>query len=252
MAKKDQIVNYINELLDIYSFNDYGPNGLQVDGKDDVKSIVSGVSINLSFLQKAVELKADMVMVHHGLFWKQDSFAITGIKYARLKLLFDHGISLCAYHLPLDAHPVYGNNATFGNLLGFRCEKQVEVRNIPGILSFGVCSNAYTPMDLSRQIESKLQRTPLYIEGRSDTVTKVAWCTGAAQDFIMEAYQLKVDAYITGEVSERTVHLAKELGIHFYAAGHHATERYGVQSLGEHLAKTFQLKHTFVDIPNPV
>ncbi|MDP2828504.1 MAG: Nif3-like dinuclear metal center hexameric protein [Sulfuricellaceae bacterium] len=245
----NELESYIAQLLDISSFRDYCPNGVQVEGRAEIGKIVTGVSASMDVLQAASSAGADAVLVHHGYFWKNEQPVITGVKRKRIGHLISHDISLLAYHLPLDAHPTLGNNAQLANLLDFQCERLFGDQNIAAAGSLA------EPMRLSAlagRIEEKLQRRPL-VFGRDDApIRRIAWCSGAAQDYLGAAIALGVDAFLTGEVSEQTVHLARESGVAFISAGHHATERYGIQALGAHLAEQFGLQHTFIDADNPV
>ncbi len=252
MISRSDLLNYLNTLLAPEQFQDYCPNGLQVAGTDNITKIVSGVSANLALIEEAVSCKADLLLVHHGFFWKGEDPCIVGMKYNRLKLLLAHNMNLVAYHLPLDAHIDFGNNVELARVLGFVPEGQLSSGEVPALTWYGKLEESLTGFALAEHIEKKLLHKPLYIEGRRDYINKVAWCTGAAQDFIQTAVAHDCDAYITGEVSERTVDIAREAGIHFYAAGHYATERYGIQALGAHLAEQFSLTHRFIEIENPV
>jgi dinuclear metal center YbgI/SA1388 family protein len=244
-----ELERYIGQLLEISNFRDYCPNGVQVEGRPEIRTIVSGVSASLDVLQAASAAGADAVLVHHGYFWKNEGPQITGIKRARIAHLLEHGISLLAYHLPLDAHPELGNNAQLAQLLGFQIEGRFGEQNVASV------GRLLQPMSLQRLkgvVEEKLQREPLVVGDDAATIRRIAWCSGAAQDYLAAAIELGVDAFLTGEVSEHTVHLARESGVAFIAAGHHATERYGVQALGTHLAQQFGIKHHFIEIENPV
>jgi dinuclear metal center YbgI/SA1388 family protein len=195
---------------------------------------------------------ADLLLVHHGYFWKGESAAITGIKQRRLKTLLTNDLNLLAYHLPLDVHPELGNNVQLAKLLGWQITGPLEAGNPRSVGLEGVLPEAHTGEQLAQALAAVLGREPLFIAGHQRPVKRIAWCTGAAQGYIDKAIALGVDAFVTGEVSEPTVHAARENGINFYAAGHHATERYGVQALGEHLAEQFGLEHRFIDMDNPV
>lgn len=246
-----ELERYCSDFLNADAFDDYCPNGLQVDaGTADVRNMVSGVTASQALVDAAVEAEADLLLVHHGYFWRGEQQALTGIKGRRVRTLMRHGISLLAYHLPLDAHPVLGNNRLLGDLLGFVDATPVEEGS--GLIWQTTLDSEQTPEGLGLLLESKLQRKPLHIEAVGRKIRRVGWCTGAAQSAIEQAAAIGLDAFITGEVSESTVHLACELGIHFYAAGHHATERYGAQALGQHLSEKFNINHRFIDVPNPV
>lgn len=247
--KLTELLDYTGQLLQVDRYRDYCPNGLQVAGRDEVRTLVSGVTASMALLEAALEAGADAVLVHHGYFWKGEDPRLVGIKRDRLKLLLAHDMSLIAYHLPLDAHPELGNNAQLAQCLGMVAEggfgEQMLAMHghLKEEMGLGVFSD---------RIASVLGRPPLVIGDAMKPVRRVAWCTGAAQDALEQAVTLGVDAFVTGEVSERTVHLARESGVAFIAAGHHATERYGVQALGEHLANQFGLRHQYVEIDNPV
>ena len=251
MVLLKDLLNYSNNVLEIERFQDYCPNGLQVEGKSEIKKIVSGVTASQALIDAAIKEKADVLLVHHGYFWKGEDAQITGLKYKRVRSLIESGINLLAYHLPLDAHPLYGNNAKLAEILDLNIAGSFP----SGKDAVGMYGTLKTPLsagDFSQKITAVLDREPLHIGDNSEQIHTVAWCSGAAQNYIVEAAELGVDAYLTGEISEQTVHVAREYGLHFYAAGHHATERYGVQALAEHLASHFGLKHKFIDIQNPV
>lgn len=247
-----KILARCDDLLQPGQFDDYCPNGLQVEGAESVDRIVTGVTANLALIEAAIERDAQAILVHHGYFWKGDSPRVTGMLRNRLRLLLGHDISLLAYHLPLDAQPEFGNNVQLASLLDIQVESGLEANRERSIGLVGRLSEPMTGEDFAERLQTKLNREPLHIEGKSKRIETIAWCTGAAQGFIEKAVGLKVDAYLTGEVSEPTVHVARETGIHFFAAGHHATERYGVQALGARLAKELGIDHQFVDIDNPV
>lgn len=249
MVNLHELQSYIDQLLEVAAFEDYCPNGLQVEGRAEVRRLVAGVTACQALVDAAAARGADALLVHHGYFWKGEAAVITGTKRRRIKSLLDAGISLFGYHLPLDAHPEYGNNAQLAPRLGAR----VEGRFGPGQLGMhGTLARETDPKAFADQIAAALGRAPLHIASHDRPLRTVAWCTGAAQGFIEAAAALGVDAYVSGEISEQTVHAARELGIDYYAAGHHATERYGAQALGRHLAEHFALEFEFIDIPNPV
>ncbi|MDH5184207.1 MAG: Nif3-like dinuclear metal center hexameric protein [Gammaproteobacteria bacterium] len=249
--QRSELLTYLDGLLDVAAFKDYGPNGLQVEGSGQVKHIVSGVTASQALIEAAIERGADTLLVHHGYFWKGEDPRIIGMKYRRIKALLDHDINLLGYHLPLDAHPQLGNNAQLAQCLGFTADGGFGRDNGPDIGLYGALNTSMAGEQLASHIETVLGRKPLYIAGHERAVKTIAWCTGGAQSYIEQAADLGVDAYLSGEISEYTVHIARELGIHFYAAGHHATERYGVMALGQHLSEKFDLQHEFVDIGNP-
>ena len=248
MITQIELTDYLNRLLTIDAFSDYAPNGLQVEGKKNITRLVTGVTASQALLKKALSLQADAILVHHGYFWKGESPCITGMKKQRLSLLLENDVNLLAYHLPLDAHAIYGNNAQLGKLLG------IEVTDIlqEGLIYVGRLAKPQAPVAVSALITNTLQRAPLCISAGKKQLSTVAWCTGGGQDFIETVAPLGVDAFISGEVSERTYYQAEELDIAYFAAGHHATERYGIKVLGEHLADKFSLACFFVDSENPV
>jgi dinuclear metal center YbgI/SA1388 family protein len=251
--KINELADYTGQLLKVENFRDYCPNGLQVEGRSEINRVVSGVTASMALLEAAHAAGADMVLVHHGYFWRNENECITGIKRARLKFLLRHDINLLAYHLPLDAHPELGNNAQLGQVMGVKIDGWAgEKSSGPAIVAYGVLPNLMTLEVLGQYLTGILNRVPLLIGDSSKPIRRIAWCTGAAQDYLELAVSLGVDAFISGEVSEQTVHLARESGIAYIAAGHHATERYGVQALGQHLAGHFGLEHSFIDIDNPV
>ena len=240
-----------NRLLQIERFNDYCPNGLQVEGRPQVQRIISGVTASQALIEAAIERKADVLLVHHGYFWKGENPCITGIKQRRLKALLAHDISLLAYHLPLDVHPELGNNVQLAQRLGIEVLGPLEADNPRSVALLGTLDQAQPARDVAARIEQVLGRTPLLVDsGRP--VRQIGWCTGGGQGYIDQAIACGVDLFISGEGSEQTFHSAQENGVSFIAAGHHATERYGVQALGEYLAKRFALEHSFVDCPNPL
>tara|TARA_R110002167_G_scaffold144413_6_gene334710 strand:+ start:34543 stop:35304 length:762 start_codon:yes stop_codon:yes gene_type:complete len=251
-TSRDEILKSLKTLLRPEQFKDYCPNGMQVQGKPQVQRLVSGVTACQALIDRAIEAKADMLLVHHGYFWRGEDETITGIKKARVEALLKHNINLLAYHLPLDVHPELGNNAALGRLLGFKTTGDLGKQNNNSIGLTGELETPLSGEELGALLNERLGREALHIPGSAKPIRTVAWCTGAAQNFIELALKSGVDAYITGEVSEQTVHIARETGIHFFAAGHHATERYGVQAVAVHLVEKFGLDHEFIDIDNPV
>jgi dinuclear metal center YbgI/SA1388 family protein len=252
MVTLQELIAYLDELLEPKQFNDYCPNGLQIAGKGIVKNLVVAVSASQSVIDEAIRLNADAILVHHGYFWRGEDPRLIGIKQQRIRKLLQHDISLITYHLPLDAHPVYGNNVQLAKRLEIDIEHSYEIDKIPNILWVGSLQQATNGNELVKRIAESLQREPLHIAGSDKLINRIGWCTGAAQGFIEHAAAHGVDAYITGEVSESTFHFAQEASIHFYAAGHHATERYGVQALGEHIAHYFSINQQYVEIHNPI
>ena len=246
MPDLKDIVAYCNQRLDIGAFDDYCPNGLQVEGRSEVRQVVSGVTASQALVDAAVDEGADLLLVHHGYFWRSEAAPLVGMKGRRIKRLMAADTSLLAYHLPLDAHPEVGNNRQLGIRLGFAGGAPVD-----GLL-WGVDLPGVVPVDdLAGRITTALGRVPLVV-GADRPLRRIAWCSGAAQGMIEQAAAAGYHAFISGEISEPTVHQARELGVVYLAAGHHATERYGVQALGDELAARFNVSHRFLDIDNPV
>ena len=250
--KLNQLVNYLNSELEIHKFKDYCPNGLQVEGKGEVHTIVTGVTACQELIDQAVAINADAILVHHGYFWKGEPEAIAGIKKQRIQTLLKHDISLIAYHLPLDCHSVWGNNVQLADMLDFEITGPIDPNDSRTPGNIGRLKQPMTAKQLSDHINVSLERAPQHIGEEDDLIETVAWCTGGAEGYMQFAINQGIDAYITGEINEPAVHNARESGTHFYAAGHHATERYGAKALGEYLAQEFQLDVHFIDIDNPV
>ena len=249
--KRDDLLQYLNAILQPEKVKDYCPNGLQVEGRENISRIVTGVTASQALIDEAVRRNADAILVHHGYFWKGEDACITGIKQKRISTLLQNGISLFAYHLPLDNHETLGNNAQLAAVLGLSTESTLDPSDpsVPGLIG-----RLPQPMSVSAfcaRLGECLQREPMYLgPDKEAEIETIAWCTGGAQGYMQYAVDAGVDAYLTGEVSEQTFHLAQETGTHFFAAGHHATERYGARALGEHLAEKFSLDVEFVDINN--
>jgi len=245
----NELRDYNASLLQTVLFKDYCPNGVQVEGRAEVRRIASGVTASQQVLDAAIAWGADALLVHHGYFWRNEDAAITGIKKRRIAELLRHDVSLLAYHLPLDAHPELGNNAQLGKLLGLTEQGRFGEQNIACI---GELESPQTLAQFAAWIGGRLQRAPQVIGDNTRNIRKVAWCSGGAQGYFEAAIALGADAFITGEISEPSFHIANESGVAFIAAGHHATERHGIQALGEHLAERFGLEHKFFDQDNPV
>lgn len=245
---RNELVEYLDNYLQCARYKDAAPNGLQISGKNQIEKIIVAVTASQSILDFAAAEKADAVLVHHGYFWKGETQCITGVKRNRIARLLQHDINLLAYHLPLDAHPIVGNNAQLGLQLGLRNIKPLD----DGLLYSGELLEPLTGQVFQKYIAQILGRLPQHIAVLNRPIKTLAWCTGAAQDHIIQAAELGVDAFLSGEISERTYYLAQELGIDYFACGHHATERYGIQALGQHLAEQFPLTIEFVDTDNPV
>ncbi len=249
MAQRGEIESHLAAWLAVDQFKDYGPNGLQVEGRAEVHRVVSGVTASLALIEAAVAARADLILVHHGLFWRGQDGRVTGWLRRRLALLLAHDINLLAYHLPLDAHPDCGNNAQLGRRLGLLADARFGEQDLGfiGPAPAGVAD----VQGLVRCAGQALARPPLLLPGDGRPLRRVAWCTGGAQGFFEAAIAAGADAFITGEVSEPQLHLARETGVAFLACGHHATERYGAPALGDHLALQFGLQHQFIEIDNP-
>ncbi|MEW8659021.1 MAG: Nif3-like dinuclear metal center hexameric protein [Candidatus Thiodiazotropha endolucinida] len=241
--------SYCNELLKVDEFNDYCPNGLQVEAGQQVEKLMLGVTACQAVIEAAEDWGADALLVHHGYFWSGEGLPLRGLKAKRVGALFRQRTALLAYHLPLDAHAEYGNNRQLGERLNLT---PADPLSDGSLIWHTTLSDPVSAKALAQRIGDRLDRRPTHIAPDDKPLSRIGWCTGAAQGSIEEAAEQGLDAYISGEISEQTVHLARELGIHYYAAGHHATERYGVQALGRHLAERFSLEYRFVDVENPV
>ncbi len=249
---RDELASYLHELLACANIDDYAPNGVQIEGTDKITRICTAVTASLEAIDHAIRLRADALLVHHGYFWRGEVPVIRGVKRERFARLINHNLTLFAYHLPLDCHAELGNNACLAQLFNLTAIKQHQVGRTANLLWSGTLAKSLTAEAFAKQIEKKLARKPLHIAGSEKPILHIAWCTGAAQDYIEQAYALGIDAYLSGEISERTYYQAKELGVHYFACGHHATERYGIQALGNHLAAKYGLDHYFIDCENPV
>ena len=244
---RNELAAYLDGLLDAGRFRDYCPNGLQVEGRQEVRRIVCGVTASQALLEAALAAGADALLVHHGYFWRGEDGRITGIRRARLKTLLENDLSLFAYHLPLDAHAELGNNAQLALRMGWMVEGCFAEQDVGFLGSIGG-----TAQELAERLALKLGRLPLLVGDAARPLKRIAWCSGGAQDYFEQAIAAGADAYVSGEISEQTLHLAQESGVPYLAAGHHATERYGVQALGAHLAGRFSIECRYVEIDNPV
>ncbi len=270
MTDRQTLLSTLNSLLAPERFSDYGPNGLQVEGKTDIRKIVSGVTASRALIEAAIDAKADAIFVHHGLFWRGQTGVVTGWMKERLKLLIAHDINLYAYHLPLDAHPELGNNAQLGQKLGFITPKADERGEIThfGDQSLGWLANIeqnsdknsqnqpFSPENLQKHLENTLKRQVASVFATSEAtkniaLKNIAWCTGGAQSYFEAAIAAGADAFITGEMSEPQAHLARECGVAYFACGHHATERYGAPAVAGHVAAQLGVEHEFIEIDNP-
>ena len=259
-----ELCAWIDSTLKTALFNDYCPNGLQVEGNSHVSHIIAGVTASEALIDAAIAQGADTLLVHHGWFWKGEDPRVRGTRKTRLAKVLAHNINLLAYHLPLDAHPLLGNNAQLARVLGMIPDRQAlpdsgNIDNNPvvtvgpnNLIWLGTMPGANTLAQVAAQTALRLSRTPLVIGEPDMTVNQIGWCTGAAHSMLGEAIDAGVDCFITGEISEPVVHLAREAGVAFISAGHHATERYGVQALGSEIARIFNIRVDFVDIDNPV
>ena len=250
MTQRQTLQTALDTLLQPERFKDYGPNGLQVEGTATVRKIASGVTASLAFIEAAIAANADTVLVHHGLFWRGQSGCITGWMRQRLSLLLQHNINVFAYHLPLDAHPELGNNARLGAELGLVVNGRFGENQL-GFLGEPANTPFTNSNSLAQHIEKTLGRSVMMVEGHSRPVQRIGWCTGGAQGYFESAIAAGVDAFITGEISEPQAHYARECGVSYLACGHHATERYGAQAVGNYLAQKLGLEHVFIDIDNP-
>jgi dinuclear metal center YbgI/SA1388 family protein len=248
---REQLSEYLACLLDIRRIRDFSPNGLQVEGRGRVARLVTGVTASLALIDAALADGADAILVHHGYFWRGEDGRITGTRRHRLKSLLANDLNLYAFHLPLDMHAELGNNAQLGLRLGLVRQAQFGENDL-GWLGLPDDPQVRTVGELAARIEQRLGRAPLLIGDPAQPAGKVGWCTGAAQGYLDDAIAAGANTYLSGEISEQTVHLARESGVAYLACGHHATERYGVQALGEHIAAHFGIQHRFIDIDNPV
>ncbi len=252
MISSTELSLYVHNLLNCAQYTDYAPNGLQIEGKKKIKRLCTAVTASQDAIAEAVSFQADALMVHHGYFWKGEDPIIAGMKRQRIAMLLSHDINLYAYHLPLDCHLELGNNACLAKLFQLQSVQTYKVGGIEQLLWSGMLEQPMKGEQFAVFLAKKLGRQPVHIAGNKKPLKFIAWCSGGAQDYIEDAYRLGADAYISGEVSERTYYQAKELGLDYYACGHHATERLGVQALGQHLANHFDLDHLFIDSDNPI
>jgi dinuclear metal center YbgI/SA1388 family protein len=247
MADRGEIESLLGGLLNPDGFKDYGPNGLQVEGRREVRHLVSGVTASLALIEAAIADGADAILVHHGLFWRGQDGRVTGWMKQRLARLLQHDLNLLAYHLPLDAHPELGNNAQLGQRLGLVADARFGEQDLGFI---GAAADA-SLRDFGERIEAALQRAPVVVPGDGRPLRRVAWCSGGAQGYFEAAIAAGADAFVTGEISEPQAHLARETGVAFLACGHHATERYGAPAVAAHVAERLGLTHRFIEIDNP-
>ncbi len=250
---RNDFERYLNELLKPELVKDFCPNGLQIQGRETINKVVTGVTATQALIDKAIAENADAIVVHHGYFWKNESYVIRGMKHKRIKALLDHDINLFAYHLPLDIHPELGNNAQLAKLLNIEVTGPLELGNPYSVAIQGQFNQPLAAPTLAENISDVLNRQCLHIAPESNKEIKtIAWCSGGGQNYIELAAEQGIDAFLSGEVSEQTTHIAREMNIHFFAAGHHATERYGAKALAQHLTNKLSIHAQFIDIDNPV
>ena len=252
MAQLSEIIQWCDTTLKAHEFKDYAPNGLQIEGRHEVKKILCAVTASQSAIEAAISAGADLLLVHHGYFWKGEAYPITGMRGRRIKSLIQNDISLVGYHLPLDSHPTLGNNAAIADILELEKIEALDPTERNPIGNIGYLKNAMTPEAFKAYVSERLGFDALHLPAQKNTIQKVGFCTGGAQDYIAKAAALDCDAYISGEVSERTFYQAKELGVHYFACGHHATERYGVQRLAQAIAKQFSIEAEYFELNNPI
>ena len=246
--KRDELMRYLDELLESARFKDYCPNGLQVEGRPEIRRIVAGVTASQALVDQAVARGADALLVHHGWFWRGEDGRVTGFRKKRLQTLLAHDINLIAYHLPLDGHAEFGNNAQLAQRLDWTVEGRFGEQDVGW---YGRLNESRTLGEVAHRVSAELGREALVIGAQAQQVSRIAWCSGGAQSLFEAALSLGVQAFLSGEISEQHVHLARESGVAYLAVGHHASERYGVEALAAHLAAKFGLDCAFIDIDNP-
>ena len=252
MAKLQDIIQWCDQTLKSPEFKDYAPNGLQIEGKTEVHKILVAVTASQDAIDAAIRENADLLLVHHGYFWKGEAYPITGMRGKRIKSLIQHDISLLAYHLPLDSHPSLGNNAAIADLLKLERIEALDPSERHPIGNIGYLNQPMPVEEFKTFVSEKLKFDVTHLPADKNMIEKVGFCTGGAQDFIVKAAEQGCDAYISGEVSERTFYEAKELGVHYFACGHHATERYGVQRLGQAISEQFDIEYVYFELNNPI
>lgn len=252
MAKLQDIIQWCDQTLKSPEFKDYAPNGLQIEGKTEVRKILAAVTASQDAIDAAIRENADLLLVHHGYFWKGEAYPITGMRGKRIKSLIQHDISLLAYHLPLDSHPSLGNNVAIADLLRLERIEALDPSERHPIGNIGYLNQPMPVEEFKKFVSEKLKFDAIHLPADKNMIEKVGFCTGGAQDFIVKAAEQGCDAYISGEVSERTFYEAKELGVHYFACGHHATERYGVQRLGQAISEQFNIEYVYFELNNPI
>ena len=252
MTKLQDIIQWCDQTLKSSEFKDYAPNGLQIEGKTEVRKILAAVTASQDAIDAAIRENADLLLVHHGYFWKGEAYPITGMRGKRIKSLIQHDISLLAYHLPLDSHPSLGNNAAIADLLELERIETLDPSERHPIGNIGYLNQPMPVEEFKTFVSEKLKFDVTHLPADKNMIEKVGFCTGGAQDFIVKAAEQGCDAYISGEVSERTFYEAKELDVHYFACGHHATERYGVQRLGQAISEQFDIEYVYFELNNPI
>lgn len=252
MASLKEIVQWCDQTLKSHEFKDYAPNGLQIEGRPEVKKILCTVTASQDAIDAAIAQQADLLLVHHGYFWKGEAYPITGMRGKRIKALIQNDISLVGYHLPLDSHPVLGNNAAIAEILTLEKIEALDPSERNPIGNIGYLKNPMQPEDFKHYLTEKLGFETIHLNAEKSIIQKVGFCTGAAQDFITKAADMDCDAFISGEVSERTFYEAKELDVHYFSCGHHATERYGVQRLAKAISEQFNIEYSYFELNNPI
>ncbi|WP_173911301.1 Nif3-like dinuclear metal center hexameric protein [Acinetobacter sp. Marseille-Q1618] len=252
MAKLSEIIQWCDRTLKAAEFKDYAPNGLQIEGKTEVNKILCAVTASQAAIDAAIEQNADLLLVHHGYFWKGEPYPITGMRGKRIKTLIQHDISLVGYHLPLDAHPTLGNNAAIAEILALENIEALDPSERNPIGNIGYLKHPISPEAFKALLTEKLGFDTIHLPASTTQVQKIGFCTGGAQDYIEKAAEQACDAYISGEVSERTFYQAQELNVHYFACGHHATERYGVQRLAQAISEQFNIEYSYFELNNPI
>ena len=252
MATLADIIQWCDSTLKSHEFKDYAPNGLQIEGKTEVNKIVCAVTASQTAIDAAIAQGADLLLVHHGYFWKGEAYPITGMRGKRIKSLIQHDISLVGYHLPIDSHPTLGNNAAIADLLELQNIEALDPTERHPIGNIGYLKSAMSPEAFKAFVSERLGFDAIHLPCDKSTIQKVGFCTGGAQDYIAKAALQNCDAYISGEVSERTFYEAAELGVHYYACGHHATEKYGVQRLAKAISEQFNIEYSYFELNNPI
>lgn len=252
MAQLKEIIQWCDQTLNTHEFKDYAPNGLQIEGRSDVQKILCAVTASQEAIEVAIAQNADLLLVHHGYFWKGEPYPITGMRGKRIKSLIQHDISLVGYHLPLDSHPSLGNNAAIAECLALENLQALDPSERHPIGNIGFLKQAMSASEFRDYLTARLGFNTIHLPAEKSQIQKIGFCTGAAQDFIGIAAEQGCDAFISGEVSERTYYEAKELDVHYYACGHHATERYGVQRLAKAISEQFNIEYSYFELNNPI